>query len=1220
MANSQFQASSRWPIMFAKAASTIAIIGGAMIICGWVFYAWLPENLVNLIVGVKPNAAICFILSGIALWIQCDKPAPYPRMLGQLCAAIIFLVAFMTLFEYFFGINLGIDQGVFHNPIVGLEPGLPPGRMSPFLASVFVLTGFVLFFMNNEIVTYRVNQLFLTVVLLLLIFEFLNHIYRFGHFPLVIGIADIYSQMAVPTLVVFMLLELGILFARPQFGIANIFASSNTGGSLARRLVPPAIILPIVLGYLALEGNWLTANEQQFRISLLVLTTIFLLATFILLHAYFVDRVDVERKIAEQALRLSKAQLQAILDHTNAVIYIHDLEGRFILVNRQFEKLFHKSESEVIGRKAQDILARSTAERLFENQLAVVESRQPMTAEMIVPDSHNSSHSVHFLSNSFPLFNASGIPYAVGTIAADITEIRQIHNALRENEERLTLALESAEAGTWSWDVAKDIVYWDTNMHRLFGLKAGSFAGYYEGVVNLIHIDDRQHFSDLVKDSLNYGGEFEAEFRVIHADGSLHYLSSRGKVYRNEDGKPLRMTGICWDISPRKHVEDELRRAKETAESLAVQAQEASHAKSAFLAAMSHEIRTPLNGVIGMTGLLLETPLNAEQHEYIDTIRISGEALLSVISDILDFSKIESGRMELENVDFSLQSLIDDVIEITASITNPKGVAIGASIEPNVPEWVTGDPVRIRQILNNLLNNAAKFTERGEISLRVKLHNKNEDQITLLCEVKDSGIGITPEIRERLFKPFQQGDISTSRKYGGTGLGLAICKRLVEMMGGTLDAESFPSQGTRFWFTVQLSECHSPLPPKAVIDYNLPPELHGARILCVDDNAINREIVKRQVEAWHLVCDVAINAAEALSMFKKANIDSKPYDLAIIDYQMPGMNGVELVQIMRELKETKLLPVILLNSAGASIKPEQLSDLGSVQTLTKPLRQGKFYDAIIGSLKRQVVSKFKKTLSVKAGAPVEAKLEKILLAEDNLINQQVALRMLEKIGYKADVASNGNEALDAIGKKDYDLILMDCQMPEMDGYTLTGKIRKMEKRQNRHSLIIAMTAHVLKGDREKCLDAGMDDYIPKPIDMKLLTKVLHHWLGGKNKNAKPTPTYNGPSQVDKERLRDIFGDDKVSITAFLKSLIASTEELLAEIHSACEQRQQVSAKELLHRLKGSAGNSGVMQIHKLAMQAEEMVGHEDWHSVMKTLQSIQDVFAKLKQEVDEGDI
>jgi PAS domain S-box-containing protein len=662
MAIYQLQSSSRWPILFAKTASTIAIIGGAMIISGWVFYAWLPESMVNLIVGVKPNAAICFILAGIALWIQCDKPAPYPRMLGQLCAAIIFLVSFMTLFEYFFGINLGIDQGVFHNPIVGLEQGLPPARMSPFLASVFVLTGFVLFFMNNEVITYRVNQLFLTVVLLLLIFEFLNHIYKIGHFPQVIGVADIYSQMAVPTLVVFMLLELGILFARPQYGIANILASSNTGGSLARRLIPPAIILPIVLGYLGLAGNWLTANQEQFRVSLLVLTTIFLFATFILLHAYFVDRVDVERKLAEQALRMSKAQLQAILDHTNAVIYIHDLEGRFLLVNRQFEKLFHKTAYEVMGKKAQDILARSTAERLFESQMAVVESRQPMTAEIVVPDAHNSANTVHFLSNSFPLLNSVGVPYAVGTIAADITEIRQIHNALRENEERLTLALESAEAGIWSWDVAKDIVYWDANMHHLFGLKPDTFAGYYEGVVNLIHIEDRQHFTDLVKDSLNYGGDFEADFRVIHSDGSLHYISSRGKVYRNEDGKPLRMSGICWDITIQKHVEDELRKAKEAAENFAIQAQEASHAKSAFLAAMSHEIRTPLNGVIGMTGLLLETSLNAEQHEYIDTIKISGEALLSVISDILDFSKIESGRMELENVDFSLQSLIDDVI------------------------------------------------------------------------------------------------------------------------------------------------------------------------------------------------------------------------------------------------------------------------------------------------------------------------------------------------------------------------------------------------------------------------------------------------------------------------------------------------------------------------------------------------------------------------------
>jgi PAS domain S-box-containing protein len=1226
----EFTTRSRWPILFAKTASAIAILGGVVIIFGWLFNLWLPESLVKIVIAVKPNAAICFVLSGISLWVQCDRPGPYGRSLAQVCAAIIFLLAFMTLFEYFFNINLNIDKNIFGNPPNYMTGILPPDRMSPFIASIFVLTGFILFFMNNEVITYRVNQLFLSVVLLLLVFEFLNHIYKIGNFPAVVGVPDIYSKMALPTLLVFILLELGILFARPQFGIASIISSSNTGGSLARRMIPPAIILPIALGYLGFAGSWINANEAEFRISLLVLATIFLFATFILMHAYFVDRVDVERKIAEQALKLSQAQLQAILDHTNAVIYVFDLEGRFVLVNKKFEKLFHKTASEILGKKIQEVFPKTTADKMLENHEALLETREPVTSEIIVPDK---SHMTYYLSNRFPLFNNLGIAYGIGVIASDITELKHVHATLSENEERLSLALQSAEAGTWSWDVPKDIITWDSFMHRLYGIREGSFPGYYEGVANLIHVEDRPYVDELVKKCLeNIDEEYEAEFRVIHNDGSLHYLSTRGKVYRNEAGKPLRMTGVCWDITLRKQADSELRHAKEMAETLAVQAEDASRAKSAFLAAMSHEIRTPLNGVIGMTGLLMDTHLTVEQREYIDTIRVSGEALLSVINDILDFSKIESGRMELESVDFGVHTLIDDVIEIISVQTHKKNVAIGAYIEPDVPEWVTGDPARIRQVLNNLLSNAGKFTEKGEISLRVKLHSKKNSQITLLFEVTDSGIGIAPEIRARLFRPFQQGDISTSRKYGGTGLGLAISKRLVEMMGGTLDAESLSGKGTRFWFTIALSECIAPVLPMVKADYQLPVALHGARIICVDDNTINREIVKRQVEAWHLECDVASNAAEALSMLKKAAGEGRPYELAIIDYLMPGMNGVELIQIMRELKEIAHTQVIILSSMGSTFSAQELSNLGVAVSLPKPLRQGKLYESMMSTLAkvRSLDNIVPEPVEI---AAVSEKTERILLAEDNTINQQVALRMLSRLGFQADVVTNGVAAVDAAKSSLYDLILMDCQMPEMDGYTATEEIRKIDKKNHRHTLIVAMTAHALKGDREKCLQAGMDDYIPKPIDMKVLEATLDHWLQGSDAQ-QPTHAakYTEPSVstqqdievedsndnlpiIDMNRIHDIFGDDKASIQEFMRSLISSTTELLGQIEIAIKNQDKQLSKEYFHRLKGSAGNSGITKIHALALSAESKVAEDDWKAVAKIYHRIEEIFKQLKVEV-----
>ncbi len=1217
----------RWPITLAKGASSFAILLGSLTLIAWLFFYWLPLNVQILLSVIKPNTAICFTLCGVSLWLQSEKNEEFSHIyyLSQISAGAVFLIAVLTLFEYFFGINLGIDQGIFKQPLLNITPlnPLPPGRMSPFSATNFVLLGFSLFFLDNKSVGHQIHQLMMLIVILLSSLLLLLQLYGSG-LPGIMDVALQYKDMRIPIIVSFILLGVGVMMARPERGVMSIFISKYLGGSLARRLTPAAIIIPIIVGYLGLAGKWTGFYEIELGIAFLVEATIVSFLFLILVDAFLVNRVDIKRMQIAHALKLNEAQLQAILDHTSAMIYIHDLEGKFLLVNKQFEKLFYQKAEEVVGKKGHDIFSPHLADTFIENAFKVIQTRLSIAVEEIIPD-QDGDHI--YISNKFPLFDDQGNLYAVGSISTDITEIKHISDSLRENEERLNLALKSAEAGTWSWDILKDKFIWDDYTHHLFGLKPKTFPGYYEATLSLIHPDDRKKVAETVEETLNEGTEFNSEFRIIRPNHSIHYLGFRGKVYRDDIDQPVRMTGVCWDITDQKQAAEELRHQKEIAEDLAEKAKEASYAKSAFLAAMSHEIRTPLNGVIGMTGLLGDTILSPEQREYIETIRVSGEALLSVINDILDFSKIESGRMELEEINFDLYALVDDTVEIVAAQIQKKGVAIAAYIEPDVPAWLTGDSSRIRQILNNLLSNSAKFTEKGEIGVKVKLDKKEGKTVTLTFEVTDTGIGIPPEVRAQLFQPFSQGDSSTSRKYGGTGLGLAISKRLVEILGGQIDMESSPGRGSRFWFTMTLLECEI---PSADVDVTLvPAQLKNSRILVVDDNSINREVIKRQTESWNMRCDIAINAAEALSMLKKAVSENDPYNLALIDYIMPGMNGMELIQIIRQLPEVSNTPLILLSSLGSSFSEDELKQLNIAMSLPKPIRQAKLGENLVSVLTSIREKKaFPPRLPSNGAAITQPrKKARILLAEDNPINQQVALRILAKLGFRADVAANGLEVLQAFKKLPYDLILMDCQMPEMDGYITTENIRQLELKKGGHTTIIAMTAHALKGDREKCLSSGMDDYIAKPIDINMLGLTLDSWLRNKNDTVAATPsapteaepkmqeTKNKDTLLDLDRLQTIFGTNSAAIQEFMKNFVLSTSEVLKNLKVAIHEKNTKTAKELFHRLKGSAGNSGITIMYEVCKDSEAKVLAANWDAAQTAYQEIEKILKRLQKEI-----
>ena len=931
-----------------------------------------------------------------------------------------------------------------------------------------------------------------------------------------------------------------------------------------------------------------------------------------------------ELRRLRQALRRSEERFQGTFNANPVPLAITTLEeGRFLEANDSFLRLCGCNRDQLIGRTSVELgLWSGPDERrgvldCLQNGQAVreLEGRiQPSAGE--VRDVLWSLEPIQLDRQRCLL-----------TLVQDITERKRSEARLRESEERFQLIARATNDTVWDWDLLRNQLWWNEGIHTVFGYTHGESHTDADWWDQHIHPEDRARVLASMHRVIDQRGRFwSAEYRFARADGTYAEVFDRAYVIHDSEGRAARMLGAVMDITERKRFLTELGMARDAAV-------EALRLKSEFLANISHEVRTPLNGIVGMTVLMQDTALDPEQRGYLQTIQSSTDSLLTIINDILDFSKIEAGKVHFETLDFGLRSTVDSTIEILADRAQAKHIELITLIDGDVPDRFRGDPGRLRQVLTNLVVNALKFTEHGEVVVQISRVSETDTGIIALFSIRDTGIGIPREAMPYLFEAFSQVDGSTTRKHGGTGLGLSISKQLVELMGGQIGVESTAGQGSTFWFTIRLEKQAGP----AGSTETWPTQFPDARILVAAHHPATRQVLFSAATALGVETCAASTADEVLRCMRQPPAQTRPFDLAVIDHQLQELTGLELAHAMHGDPQLRAIPILLLLPRGQNSDTTVLRASGIRAALTKPLRQRPLIDAMTRLLGAPASHQTRFWLDRPRSQPLgslapllgPARACRILVAEDNPINQRVALALLEKLGYRAQAVATGPEVLRALEAVHYHIILMDCQLPEIDGFEATREIRRREHqaRDPAHdpSHIIAMTALAQPGARERCLASGMNDYLSKPVRIEDLTEALRKALDNIPIATKPD---DDPAPAVPRTLGEAVDPAALDVLRQLQSshrpdplgemvglFLRQAPACIREIDLSLTRYEAHAVEQAAHSLKGSASTMGAHQLAEICRRIEDHARKGSLQVAGHLLNQLRVEYSKVRDEL-----